>query len=95
MIYFYAPVFVACAISGFFYVLSQIYIRDQPDIETEKSFESIEKNRFKSFWKYFGYTAVVWVVCICSFAFNYYWENRSHLNYAVSFCMAFHGFAAL
>ncbi|XP_020808721.1 probable G-protein coupled receptor Mth-like 8 [Drosophila serrata] len=95
MVYLYAPVFVACAISGFFYILSLIYISKQPEIETEKSFESIEKNRFRSFWKYFGYTALVWFVCVCSFAFNYYREERSHLNYAVSFCMAFHGFAAL
>ncbi|KAH8297639.1 hypothetical protein KR054_004662 [Drosophila jambulina] len=95
MVYLYAPVFVACAISSFFYILSLIYISEQPEIETEKSFESIEKNRFRSFWKYFGYTALVWFVCVCSFAFNYYREERSHLNYAVSFCMAFHGFAAL
>ncbi|KAH8347105.1 hypothetical protein KR059_005315 [Drosophila kikkawai] len=95
MVYLYAPVFVACAISGFFYILSLIYISEEPEIETEKSFESIEKNRFRSFWKYFGYTALVWFVCVCSFAFNYYREERSHLNYAVSFCMAFHGFAAL
>ncbi|XP_017066296.1 probable G-protein coupled receptor Mth-like 8 [Drosophila eugracilis] len=95
MIYLYAPIFVACAISGFFYILSLIYISEQPEIETDKSFESVENNRFRSFWKYVGYTALVWLVCVCSFAFNYYRENRSHLNYAVSFCMAFHGFAAL
>ncbi|XP_026847314.1 probable G-protein coupled receptor Mth-like 8 [Drosophila persimilis] len=95
MVYLFAPVFVACAISGFFYILSLIYISEQPEIETEKSFESIEKNRFKSFWKYFGYTALVWLVCVCSFAFNYYRGERSLHNYAVCFCMAFHGFAAL
>ncbi|XP_017057714.1 LOW QUALITY PROTEIN: probable G-protein coupled receptor Mth-like 8 [Drosophila ficusphila] len=93
MIYLYAPIFVACAISGFFYILSLIYLSEQPELE--KNFESIEKNRFKSFWKYVGYTALVWLVCVSSFAINYYRENRSHLNYAVSFCMAFHGFAAL
>ncbi|KAH8345646.1 hypothetical protein KR067_000367 [Drosophila pandora] len=95
MVYLYAPVFVACAISGFFYILSLIYISEQPEIETEKRFESIERNRFRSFWKYFVYTAVVWFVWVCSFAFNYYREERSHLNYAVCFCSAFHGFAAL
>lgn len=86
MVYLYAPVFVACAISGFFYILSLIYISEQPEIETEKRFESIERNRFRSFWKYFVYTAVVWFVWVCSFAFNYYREERSHLNYAVCFC---------
>ncbi|KAH8379937.1 hypothetical protein KR009_008101 [Drosophila setifemur] len=95
MLYLYAPVFVACAISGFFYILSLIYLSEQPVIETEKSFESIEKNRFRSFWKYVAYKSVVWFVCVCSFAFNYYREERSHLNYAVCFCVALHGFAAL
>ncbi|XP_068142344.1 probable G-protein coupled receptor Mth-like 8 [Drosophila tropicalis] len=95
MVYFFAPIFIACAISGFFYVLSLIYLSEQPEIEAEKNFESIEKNRFKSFWKFFGYTALAWFVCVCSFAFNYYRGERSHLNYAVCICMAFHGFAAL
>ncbi|TDG40405.1 hypothetical protein AWZ03_013176 [Drosophila navojoa] len=95
MIYFFAPVFVACAISCFFYVLTLIRISDEPDIDAEKSFESLEKNRLKSFWKFFTYTALTWFVCVCSFAFNHYREERSHLNYAVCLSTAFHGFAAL
>ncbi|EDW68794.1 probable G-protein coupled receptor Mth-like 8 [Drosophila virilis] len=95
MIYFFAPIFVACAISGFFYLLTLIRICDDPDLDAEKSFESLERNRLKSFWKFFTYTALTYFVCVCSFAVNYYREERSHLNYAVCFGTAFHGFAAL
>lgn len=95
MIYFFAPIFVACAISTFFYILTLIRISEEPHIEPEKSFESLERNRLKSFWKFFTYTALTWFVCVCSFVFNYYRGERSHLNYAVCICTAFHGFAAL
>ncbi|XP_060654203.1 probable G-protein coupled receptor Mth-like 8 [Drosophila nasuta] len=95
MIYFFAPIFIACAISCFFYILTLIRISEEPDIDSEKSFESLERNRLKSFWKFFSYTALIWFIYICSFAVNYYREERSHLNYAVCLCTAFHGFAAL
>lgn len=95
MIYFFAPIFVACAISTFFYILTLIRLSEEPHIEPEKSFESLERNRLKSFWKFFTYAALTWLVCVCSFAFNYYRGEYSHLNYAVCICTAFHGFAAL
>lgn len=95
MVYFFAPIFVACAISTFFYILTLIRISEEPHIEPEKSFESLERNRLKSYWKFFTYTALTWFVCVCSFVFNYYCGERSHLNYAVCICTAFHGFAAL
>ncbi|EDV95977.1 probable G-protein coupled receptor Mth-like 8 [Drosophila grimshawi] len=95
MIYFFAPIFIACAISSFFYILTLIKIDDEHDHDSEKSFESLEKNRLSSFWKFFTYTALTYLVCVCSFAFNYWRKEKSHLNYAVCFCTAFHGFAAL
>ncbi|KAH8369636.1 hypothetical protein KR093_000405 [Drosophila rubida] len=95
MIYFFGPIFVACAISSFFYILTLIRISEEPDLESEKSFESLERNRLKSFWKFFSYTALIWFVFVCSFAVNYYRDEHSHLNYAVCLCTAFHGFAAL
>ncbi|XP_030375542.1 probable G-protein coupled receptor Mth-like 8 [Scaptodrosophila lebanonensis] len=95
MVYLFAPIFIACAICGFFYILTLIRISECDELETEKNFESLQENRFKSFWKFFGYTALTWFVCVCSFAINYYRDERSHHNYAVCFFMAFHGFAAL
>ncbi|ALC44065.1 mthl8, partial [Drosophila busckii] len=95
MIYFYAPIFIACAINCFFYILTLICISDEPDLEAEKSFESMERNRLNSFWKFFTYTGLTWFVFVSSFALNYYRGEKSHLNYAVCICTAFHGFAAL
>ncbi|KAH8302402.1 hypothetical protein KR044_005930 [Drosophila immigrans] len=95
MIYCFAPIFISCAISSFFYILTLIRISEEPDIDSEKSFESLERNRLKSFWKFFSYTALIWFVYVCSFAVNNYRREKSHLNYAVCLCTAFHGFAAL
>ncbi|KAM8709458.1 hypothetical protein ACLKA7_016289 [Drosophila subpalustris] len=95
MAYFFAPIFIACAISTFFYILTLIRISEEPYIDSEKSFDYLERNRLESFWKFFSYTAIIWFVFVCSFAFNYYRGEKSHLNYAVCLCTAFHGFAAL
>jgi len=95
MAYFFAPIFIACAIITFFYILTLIRISEEPYIDSEKSFDYLERNRLESFWKFFTYTALTWFVFVCSFAFNYYRGEKSHLNYAVCLCTAFHGFAAL
>ena len=50
---------------------------------------------FHSFWKFFGYTMATWLVCVSSFAFNYYNGRHTHTNYVVCGFMALHGFGAL
>ncbi|XP_017484764.1 PREDICTED: probable G-protein coupled receptor Mth-like 8 [Rhagoletis zephyria] len=95
MIYYYAPIFIACVLTLFFYILTLIHISERRDFNIRKATESLEENRFKSFWKFFSYTFLVFLVCVTSFAINYYREEWTHINYAVCLFIAFHGFGGL
>ncbi|XP_012157164.1 probable G-protein coupled receptor Mth-like 8 [Ceratitis capitata] len=95
MVYYYAPIFIACVLCIFFYILTLIHISEKRDFNIRKATESLEENRFRSFWKFFTYTFVVFLVCVTSFAINYYREEWTHINYAVCLFIVFHGFSAL
>ncbi|XP_053955699.1 probable G-protein coupled receptor Mth-like 8 isoform X1 [Anastrepha ludens] len=95
MVYFYAPIFIACVLTIFFYILTLIHISEWRDYNMRKPTESLEENCFKSFWKFFTYTFVVFLVCVTSFVINYYRKEGTHINYAVCLFIAFHGFGGL
>ncbi|XP_028895024.1 probable G-protein coupled receptor Mth-like 8 [Zeugodacus cucurbitae] len=95
MVYYYAPIFIACVICIFFYILTLIHISEGQDYNIRKATETLDENRFKSFFKFFTYTSVVFLVCATSFAINYYREDFTHINYAVCLFIVFHGFGAL
>ncbi|XP_037933026.1 probable G-protein coupled receptor Mth-like 8 [Teleopsis dalmanni] len=95
MVYFYGPIFLSCVLSGFFYLLTLMRISERQEADVNKLIATIEENRFKSFWKFFGYTVVTWLVCMFSFVINYYRGEKTHINYAVCLFVALHGFGAL
>ncbi|XP_037880401.1 probable G-protein coupled receptor Mth-like 8 isoform X3 [Glossina fuscipes] len=95
LVYLYVPILLSCVFSGIFYILSLIKLSDGPDIDVNKLMASVSRNRFKSFWKFFGYTLSTWLVCMCSFAINCYRGERTHINYVVCLFIAIHGFGSL
>ncbi|XP_039966335.1 probable G-protein coupled receptor Mth-like 8 isoform X2 [Bactrocera tryoni] len=95
MVYYYAPIFIACVVCIFFYILTLIRISEGQDYNFRKATGTLDENRFKSFFKFFSYTFIVFLVCVTSFAINYYREDPTHINYAVCLFIIFHGFGAL
>ncbi|XP_075162406.1 methuselah-like 8 [Haematobia irritans] len=95
VVYFYTPIIVACIFSGIFYILSLLRMNEMAERDSGKLSIFVSRNRFKSFWIFFGYTLFAWIVCICSFVINYYRGEYTHINYGVCVFIAFHGFGAM
>uniref|UniRef100_A0A1I8MZL9 Methuselah N-terminal domain-containing protein n=1 Tax=Musca domestica TaxID=7370 RepID=A0A1I8MZL9_MUSDO len=95
IIYFYAPILLACIFSGIFYILSLLRIGEMTNGDSSKMSVFTTHNCFQSFWIFVGYTLFAWLVCICSFVINYYRRDYTHINYVVCLFVAFHGFGAM
>ncbi|XP_037811136.1 probable G-protein coupled receptor Mth-like 8 [Lucilia sericata] len=98
VVYLYAPIILACIFNGIFYILSLLRMSEGLEGgETciNKLIAPLSRNRFKSFWKFYGYTLISWLVCMISFAINYYRDEKTHINYVVCLFVAFHGFGSL
>ncbi|XP_073843947.1 methuselah-like 8 [Musca autumnalis] len=95
VVYFYTPIIVACIFSGIFYILSLIRIGEMTNGDSTKMSIFTTHNRFQSFWIFVGYTLFAWLICICSFAINYYRGDHTHINYVVCLFVAFHGFGSM
>ncbi|KAM7354845.1 methuselah-like 8 isoform 1-T3 [Cochliomyia hominivorax] len=98
VVYLYAPILLACILSGIFYILSLVRMSEGVgggETNINKLMASVSRNRFKSFLKFYSYTLISWLVWMTSFAINYYRGEKTHINYVVCLFVAFHGFGSL